>query len=238
MGEKRRRDDPDAARAAKKPKKGFRVGPDNLPDGPWKRKVDRVKKELIYKAKTKKAYSKIRERELGAALPRSKKPAPPPQRETKARRSDNQQDDDDDDDEQDSSAEGARKKKKKKKKKPPTPPAPPPNPNPNPPPAPTPADTDPSEHPDRLARRRKPSYFDKQLREAERRRAASAQRLAAVEQRRADRDRALVARKRMRSLALHARERGPNGQRKLGRESELLLEKVKRMMGREADGKR
>lgn len=23
---------------AKKPKKGFRVGPENLPDGPWKRK--------------------------------------------------------------------------------------------------------------------------------------------------------------------------------------------------------
>ncbi|KAJ3479258.1 hypothetical protein NLG97_g8364 [Lecanicillium saksenae] len=49
--------------AVKQHRKGFRVGPDNLPDGAWKRKVTKIKKDLIHKAKVKKAYAKIKERE-------------------------------------------------------------------------------------------------------------------------------------------------------------------------------
>ncbi|KAI1079506.1 hypothetical protein F5B20DRAFT_166859 [Whalleya microplaca] len=52
--------DSTAGPAAKKHRKGFRVGPQNLPDGPWKRKVDKIKKDLIHKAKVKKAYKKIK----------------------------------------------------------------------------------------------------------------------------------------------------------------------------------
>jgi len=39
-------------------KKGFSVGPANLPDGTYKRKVDKIKQNLIHKAKVKKQYSK------------------------------------------------------------------------------------------------------------------------------------------------------------------------------------
>ncbi|KAM0669281.1 hypothetical protein ACQRIT_004260 [Beauveria bassiana] len=49
--------------AVKKHRQGFRVGPDNLPDGPWRRKVTKIKQDLIHKAKVKKAYAKIKERE-------------------------------------------------------------------------------------------------------------------------------------------------------------------------------
>ncbi|KAL7266865.1 hypothetical protein RUND412_010569 [Rhizina undulata] len=39
-------------------KKGFSVGPANLPDGTYKRKVDKIKKTLIHKAKVKKTFFK------------------------------------------------------------------------------------------------------------------------------------------------------------------------------------
>ncbi|KAK8206938.1 hypothetical protein IWZ01DRAFT_350905 [Phyllosticta capitalensis] len=71
MPEKRPRDDSDSTRSAKKTKhgadhrsKGFQVGPANLPDGTYKRKVQKIKKDLIHNAKIKKEYAKIKEREL------------------------------------------------------------------------------------------------------------------------------------------------------------------------------
>ncbi|PWW76408.1 hypothetical protein C7212DRAFT_317758 [Tuber magnatum] len=39
-------------------KKAFSVGPANLPDGTYKRKVDKIKKSLIHKAKIKKSFAK------------------------------------------------------------------------------------------------------------------------------------------------------------------------------------
>lgn len=38
MGQKRQADTRDAAAPGAKKRKGFRVGPQHLPDGPWKRK--------------------------------------------------------------------------------------------------------------------------------------------------------------------------------------------------------
>ncbi|KAJ3506161.1 hypothetical protein NM208_g16110 [Fusarium decemcellulare] len=87
MAAKRQNEAEDVSLEAKKPKHGFRVGPENLPDGPWRRKgfspcftlrvfstrshamliVTKVKKELIHKAKVKKAYAKIKAREQQAA---------------------------------------------------------------------------------------------------------------------------------------------------------------------------
>ncbi|PHH71147.1 hypothetical protein CDD83_5264 [Cordyceps sp. RAO-2017] len=56
--------EPEPASASKKPRRGgFRVGPDNLPDGPWRRKVTKIKKDLIHRAKVKKAYAKIKARQ-------------------------------------------------------------------------------------------------------------------------------------------------------------------------------
>ncbi|CUS09128.1 unnamed protein product [Tuber aestivum] len=45
--------------SAKPRKKAFSVGPANLPDGTYKRKADKIKKSLIHKAKVKKSFAKI-----------------------------------------------------------------------------------------------------------------------------------------------------------------------------------
>ncbi|KAK0722301.1 hypothetical protein B0T26DRAFT_674023 [Lasiosphaeria miniovina] len=68
MSTKRARDDQAGAGAAhddgprdtKKPRHGFRVGPANLPDGPWRRKVTKIKQDLIAKVKVKKQYAKVK----------------------------------------------------------------------------------------------------------------------------------------------------------------------------------
>jgi len=70
MAVKRSRDDVENAVVdppAKKKKKGFSVGPAHLPDGTYRRKVQKIKKDLIQKAKVKKAYAKIKARELALA---------------------------------------------------------------------------------------------------------------------------------------------------------------------------
>jgi hypothetical protein len=88
----------DDARKSKKAKHGFRVGPENLPDGPWKRKgtyikpqsisprpranrhptVAKIKKDLIVKAKVKKEYAKIKAeyQKQAAANPKPAIPIP------------------------------------------------------------------------------------------------------------------------------------------------------------------
>ncbi|KAK2066810.1 hypothetical protein P8C59_000594 [Phyllachora maydis] len=73
----------DAAAPAKKPRQGFRVGPENLPDGPWRRKVQKIKQALINKAKVKKQYAKIKaqhesERDHGPAPAPEHPPSSPP----------------------------------------------------------------------------------------------------------------------------------------------------------------
>ncbi|MCJ1278265.1 hypothetical protein MMC21_006080 [Puttea exsequens] len=53
----------DEHRKPKRMRKGFSVGPENLPDGTHKRKVQKIKKDLIRKAQIKKSYNKLKERE-------------------------------------------------------------------------------------------------------------------------------------------------------------------------------
>ncbi|KAI0172258.1 hypothetical protein GGR52DRAFT_461242 [Hypoxylon sp. FL1284] len=188
--------DSTATPAAKKLRKGFRVGPANLPDGPWKRKVDRIKKDLIHKAKVKKAYQKIK-----AAEQKSSKPdaaddvdeAPPsptihPERQAML-----------DEDEEE--------------------------PEPSPPP---PTERQPRQ---RKQKQRKPGYFDKDTAEAERKKAEAEARAKEIEERNAERDRKIAERERFRKALAKARTPGRDGQRKLGRESGLLLEKVKKLVG-------
>ncbi|KAJ5493942.1 hypothetical protein N7463_010029 [Penicillium fimorum] len=50
-----------------KKRKGFSVGPANLPDGTYRRKTQKIKNDLIHKAKVKKAYAKIKAEELAIA---------------------------------------------------------------------------------------------------------------------------------------------------------------------------
>ncbi|KAJ5097212.1 hypothetical protein N7456_007933 [Penicillium angulare] len=56
--------------SAIKKRKGFSVGPANLPDGTYRRKTQKLKSDLIQKAKVKKAYAKIKAEEL-ATQPKS-----------------------------------------------------------------------------------------------------------------------------------------------------------------------
>ncbi|CBF88362.1 hypothetical protein AN1000.2 [Aspergillus nidulans FGSC A4] len=55
---------------ANKKRKGFSVGPANLPDGTYRRKTQKIKADLIQKAKVKKAYAKIKAAELAAPQPK------------------------------------------------------------------------------------------------------------------------------------------------------------------------
>ncbi|EFR01390.1 hypothetical protein MGYG_04397 [Nannizzia gypsea CBS 118893] len=71
MAPKRKVDGDGEGKEQKRPKKGFSVGPANLPDGTYRRKVIKIKADLIHKAKLKKSYEKIKARELAAAPVRS-----------------------------------------------------------------------------------------------------------------------------------------------------------------------
>lgn len=62
---KRKHEDSTAEEPKKKQSKthGFSVGPANLPDGTYRRKTQKIKNDLISKAKVKKAYAKVKAHE-------------------------------------------------------------------------------------------------------------------------------------------------------------------------------
>ncbi|KAJ6013561.1 hypothetical protein N7540_008152 [Penicillium herquei] len=75
MVPKRSRDAENASKESRtdnimKKRKGFSVGPANLPDGTYRRKTQKIKSDLIQKAKVKKAYAKIKAQELAAGAPK------------------------------------------------------------------------------------------------------------------------------------------------------------------------
>ena len=63
MSNKRQREDAADATQPTKKRKGFSVGPANLPDGTYRRKTQKIKNDLIQKAKVKKAYAKVKAEE-------------------------------------------------------------------------------------------------------------------------------------------------------------------------------
>ncbi|KAJ6783138.1 hypothetical protein PWT90_01436 [Aphanocladium album] len=189
--------------AVKQHRKGFRVGPDNLPDGAWKRK------DLIHKAKVKKAYAKIKEREQ----------QPSKDGNGQAEAADDAQDDDaQDDDAQDddaaakeamhptrelmikdeevaqNSAQGER-------------------------------DATSDGH---RRRTRRPGYYDKQLAKAEEHRAEADRRQQEREARMAERDARIAERQKFKRAM--AKTVGRDGKKKLGRESGILLDKVRKLV--------
>lgn len=83
----------------------------------------------------------------------------------------------------------------------------------------------------RERRSRKPGYFDSALTKASRKKAEAEQREAERAAREAERQRKSEDRDRMRRAMAKARKPGRDGQRRLGRESGLLLERVKKMVG-------
>ncbi|KAI0379796.1 hypothetical protein F5Y04DRAFT_114590 [Hypomontagnella monticulosa] len=193
-----------AGPAAKKHRKGFRVGPENLPDGPWKRKVDKIKRDLIHKAKVKKAYKKIKAAEQAA----SSKPettvgvtedadadVEPPSPQIHPERQAMLDEDEEQVEPSSPPPAGEREPRRRKQKQ------------------------------------RKPGYFDKAMADGDRKKAEAEARAQEIERRNAERNRKLEEREKFRRALVKARTPGRDGKRKLGRESGLLLEKVKKMVG-------
>jgi hypothetical protein len=200
-----------------KKRKGFSVGPANLPDGTYRRKSEylsdslsirqaheltnniaaqKIKSDLIQKAKVKKAYAKIKAQELAAG----------PSKSVYATAED---------------AEGSKKENEGAE------PAslelhpdrvamlnePPPQPAPKP-------DRRPQEEDGKRQRKPKKSAFSKEMEIAE-------QRKKAAEARRKERE----AKQQEREAMARARRPDQNGKRRLGRESKVLLSRVQRMVG-------
>lgn len=270
MGSKRPHDEvegeggaPSAAPEAKK-RKGFRVGPDNLPDGAWRRKNTKIKHELIHKAKVKKDYAKVkaelqkeRERQeqnkpaAGAAAAAAEEPQVHPDRQQHI--DDDQLDRQHVNPERQAFLDGGRAPPRRQQAsiEEPTPadnqqdgeheddPTPP-----KPrfktattktyPRAESPPPQDPRQH-RRERRKRRPDYYDKALEQGSRKKAEAEAKQAEAERRERERARSIDERERTRRAMLRAKgfsaSGKPRGGPKLGRESKVLLDKVKRMVG-------
>lgn len=215
---------------AKKPRKGFRVGPENLPDGAWRRKNTKIKQDLIHKAKLKKAYRKVK----AEFVEQDKEHKQQVQAQTEAQQ---------EIDKEDSTNEPATHTDQQ-----------PPidqaqdraqvNPArqalldgaPNPP---LPRRRD--------GRQRRPEYYSKALEEGNKKKAEAEARAAEIKAREEERKRKTEEREKLRRAMLKARgiKPGKHGAansrrggtthqqrpRKLGRESHVLLDKVKRLVG-------
>ncbi|KAH6856526.1 hypothetical protein B0I37DRAFT_412445 [Chaetomium sp. MPI-CAGE-AT-0009] len=233
----------DETRKPKKAKHGFRVGPENLPDGAWRRKVTKIKKDLITKAKVKKQYAKIKaEHQKQASAP-----PPAPQDHTQAK---------------DGSEPTAHPNQEEEGAEP-TPAQIHPErqamldePSSRPKPGQhqhqqqhqPPSETDPSSttvpnpeqqqpHPQTQPQKRprkthRPDYYTKELAAAERAKQQAAERAAEAAAREQERQRRVAERERYRKAMAKAKTPGRDGRVKLGRESKLLLERVQRVVGR------
>ncbi|KAF2109871.1 hypothetical protein BDV96DRAFT_604360 [Lophiotrema nucula] len=199
MAPKRSRED-DSSRPAKKQKKGFSVGPANLPDGTYKRKVQKIKKDLIHKAKLKKEYAKVKARE-----------DPTTQKSVYDR----------DDDE--GSVEAAAQEAE-------------PTLEPHPDrlrlleEGPIPPDNSEAQQPWQRKKRPRPQTYKNETEFARKRKQEADARQKAHEEAERERQTRIAERARFKKQMAKARG-GPAGKPKLGRESTVLLEKIKRMTG-------
>ncbi|KAH0334431.1 hypothetical protein KCU81_g9471, partial [Aureobasidium melanogenum] len=212
---KRLRDDASTDRAAKKHKKGFVVGPQNLPDGTHRRKTIQIKRNLIEKAKLKKEYAKQKAQTGDDGQP--KRPS------TYANTDDDEQDSPEEDanDTDDAEEEVTAPRQAKPKHKPASP---------------APVQDAPAESTTsnlsgiHHSRRQKIIPFAKEHRAAQRKKREAEERRAAYEKAQKERAEKMEERERFRKAMAKARSGGKNGQRKLGRESTVLLDRIKRMV--------
>ncbi|KAH7383694.1 hypothetical protein BKA64DRAFT_682979 [Cadophora sp. MPI-SDFR-AT-0126] len=189
----------EAGASEPKPKKhrsGFKVGPDNLPDGVHRRKVIKIKRELIQKAKIKKSYAKIKAQ---TSLPADSIPYTPPEPASQELHPDRQ-----------AMLDAPEK----------------PSLLPS-------QEQSYSQRPQQHQQRRgkKPGYFEKEQAFAAQKKEEAEARRAEFERREKEKKEKIEERERFRRTMAKARTGGKNGQRKLGKESQVLLEKVKRMVG-------
>ncbi|KAJ4289179.1 hypothetical protein N0V90_011521 [Kalmusia sp. IMI 367209] len=196
----------DADRPAKKQNKGFSVGPANLPDGTYKRKVQKIKKDLIHKAKLKKQYAKLKAQEHVA----DQNPA--------YYRNHGDSEEEPVENVLEPSLEPHPDRLKMLEEH----------------------SQEPEPEPERAVttlawrRQRRPRSqpFEKEAELGRQKKEQAEARQKAREQAEKDRARKLAERERFRKTMAKARHGGPNGQRKLGRESSVLLEKARRLVGK------
>ncbi|OBT47689.1 hypothetical protein VE00_02241 [Pseudogymnoascus sp. WSF 3629] len=214
MAPKRDREDDAQVPHVKKVRGGFKVGPDNLPDGTWRRKVIKIKKDLIHNAKVKKSYAKVKARTSPPPAPAApnastivirapEEPIAPVPVEPKHEAETEQE------------LHPSRQAMLDAPDAPPT--------------ASVPRFSGPKI--DGKSRAKKPGYFDKAKAEADVKRKEAEERRAEFERRDKERRGKVEERERHRRAMAKARTGGRNGQRKLGRESVVLLDKVRRMVG-------
>jgi hypothetical protein len=232
MSEKRKRQPEDASieKSRKKAKRGFVVGPDHLPDGSYKRKsttasklistlpdvlltspiAQKIKKALIERAQIRKEYSKLkRQGKISDDTEQLPVPASLEQRpisnETHRDKETEQQKALPHPDRQSLIQAKAQEGHDKEYM---------------------------NQHSDR-GRKRKPKSapFQREYQEAQRRKAEAEERRRAREEAERQRQAKLEEREKFRRAMAKARQGGVNGQRKLGRESKVLLERVKKMVG-------
>ncbi|KAG2415265.1 hypothetical protein HFD88_006456 [Aspergillus terreus] len=199
MAPKRSRDDPisddkPAAEPPIKKKKGFTVGPANLPDGTYRRKAQKIKSDLIQKAKVKKAYAKVKAEELASAPSKS------------VYETIDHDTDKDGSSPQEQTAVEMHPERQAMLNEPEAEKAPKPD--------------HPQDRNGRRKRKPKPSAFAKEMAIAEQRRKAAEKRREEREFRQKDRE-----------AMARARRPDQHGKRRLGRESQVLLSRVQRMVG-------
>ncbi|KAM3065524.1 hypothetical protein ACMFMG_011591 [Clarireedia jacksonii] len=201
---KRPREDDTSSTTTPAPKKhrpGFKVGPDNLPDGTWKRKVDKIKKTLIHKAKVKKSYAKIKAQEQENIQSERKiydtaeeDGAEKTQRELHPDRKAMLDAPEKEEEERGRDRTGERSRKGGN------------------------------------GRGNKPAYFAKEMEIARKKKEERQARQQEFERRQKEIAEKREERERFRRQMAKARSGGKNGQRKLGRESKVLLERVKKIV--------
>ncbi|KAK4161295.1 hypothetical protein QBC43DRAFT_324114 [Cladorrhinum sp. PSN259] len=253
---KRTRDEgDDSQKQQKKPRTGFRVGPDNLPDGAWKRKVTKIKKNLIQKAKIKKQFAKVKaqidaEKEKNPTVNDPMLIAAREAEEEERRRQQAQQ-------EKSQTPEPQTKHEHEHEPQPASPaihparqamldnldshqsPSKPsstgaakpfdgPNPNLD---DPTHPDNQPRHSRQRNSRKHRPDYFSKELTAAQKAKEAAEKRAAEIARREAEKQEKIADRERFRRQMAKAKEPGRDGKRKVGKEGKLLLERVQRLVG-------
>lgn len=81
-------------------------------------------------------------------------------------------------------------------------------------------------------RTKRPGYFEKEQAFADQQKAEAEARRIEFERRSAEKKQKIEERERFRNAMAKARTGGKNGQRKLGKESKVLLEKVQRMVAK------
>ncbi|CZT19815.1 uncharacterized protein RCC_05671 [Ramularia collo-cygni] len=208
MSEKRKRDGADAGskhdKDKKRQRKGFNVGSENLPDGVHRRKNQAIKQALIDRARIKKDFAKLK-RNAGV----TDEPESIPQPASLALDAADQE-------EPTTAPHPDRQTLIEKEEEAPE------------------AETERKSNVEPRARKqRKPKIvpFKKEYDEAQQRRIEAEERRKAREEAMRERQGKIEERERFRKAMAKARTGGPNGQRKLGRESQVLLDRVKRMVG-------